>query len=338
MTNWVTAAIVLVAMVWLNHFPNTLYWVPYCALSGVIWIDCYKMLPLQKIKEIVDIDTNDILIAVVTLVCTLWFGTKEGMGLSFAFSILLFFQERNKPYFYELGRIPLSSFYANVLDFPNATVTNGVLVFRFAGNLCFQNAHFLKTSVHSAILRYREKQQSPLYYFILDCSEIPCIDTSGVFALRVVYHYLRDNHISLILTDVNSTIIKSIQRSHHLSPLIRNHCIFYNVFFAHMYIFARLKFSQGDRSFIRSHLDYIDEQGLNRIQFNGINWGTLNRPLNDEEEAILKNWEHFDLSEPVVNSSKKEIEPEMKNSGFEYYCMGLGAKRDNKKTFFVGFV
>ncbi|ETO30696.1 sulfate transporter [Reticulomyxa filosa] len=262
--NWICAAVVISVMILISGCPNLLYWLPRSVLAGIVWNACVGMFPYEKIKEIFSIDTKDSYIVAVTLLCTTLWGIFEGIEVGFALSIVFLVQRSSKPHCAIVGRIAHTTMYGSITSWPNAITTPGIVVFRFDGALYFGNVNYFKRAIQVVVERHRRSAKQ-LYFLILDCSAINDMDSSGVLALDNAHKHLDQNNVALILTDVKYPVMKLIKRS-HLLKLIGIDRIFHNVFQAHMYILARLKFINGENLLEDKLYDYIDEKGFNRIQ------------------------------------------------------------------------
>jgi MFS superfamily sulfate permease-like transporter len=73
--------------------------------------------------------------------------------------------------------------YTDVKSDPDATITPGVVVYRFNGRLFFANAHFFKRRLWAAV----EGAPKPVRHVVLDATALSGIDAGSVDALAEVH-------------------------------------------------------------------------------------------------------------------------------------------------------
>jgi len=102
--------------------------------------------------------------------------------------------------------------------------------------------------------------------------------------------------------------MKLIKRSHLIDLIGRDH-FFHSVFHAHMFIYARIRLYKG-LSLSNIPYDYIDEKGQNLINFEDVNVSALDKPLTDNERAIITAWDPYEFNTSVhpLNRVKKGFE------------------------------
>ncbi|ETO10663.1 sulfate permease [Reticulomyxa filosa] len=300
MFNWVCAAVLIVVMIIMGSLPDLVYWLPRSVLAGVVWSACVGLFPYEKIKEAVQTDTKDSYVLVLTMLCTTLWGIFEGIEMGFVVSILLLVQRSSKPHCTVLGRIPNTVEYDNIVSWPNAITTPGIVIFRFGEALHFGTVNYFHRAIQVLIQRYHNIEGKPLRYFILDCSAINDMDSSGLIAIENTWKHLRQNQIILLFAELKYPVIKLLKRSRFLQAIGLHH-FFHNVFQAHMHIFIRLCFYRKlpFPTFSKTspfHFDYIDPKGTNLIHFDKVDLSALDKSLTDDEQALVEKQDPFGFS------------------------------------------
>ena len=92
--------------------------------------------------------------------------------------------------------------YTDVRSDPDATITPGVVVYRFNGRLFFANAHFFKRRVWAAV----DGAPKPVRCLVLDTTALSGIDASSVDALAEVHAGCQARNITLDIAHATSDL------------------------------------------------------------------------------------------------------------------------------------
>jgi len=92
--------------------------------------------------------------------------------------------------------------YTDVKSDPDATITPGVVVYRFNGRLFFANAHFFKRRVWAAV----DGAPKPVRCLVLDATALSGIDASSVDALAEVHAGCQTRNITLDIAHATSDL------------------------------------------------------------------------------------------------------------------------------------
>ncbi|XP_021993548.1 sulfate transporter 1.3 isoform X1 [Helianthus annuus] len=153
-------------------------------------------------------------------------GLLIAVGISFA-KILL---QVTRPRTAVLGKIPKTTVYRNIEQYPGATRVPGVLIIRVDSAIYFSNSNYIKERILRWLTDEEEtfKDQPRIECLIVDMSPVTDIDTSGIHALEELHSSLQKRDVQLILTNPGQTVLDKLHAS-HAADLIGEDRIFLTV-------------------------------------------------------------------------------------------------------------
>ncbi|KAL4556022.1 hypothetical protein LXL04_038657 [Taraxacum kok-saghyz] len=162
-----------------------------------------------------------------------------GLLIAVAISFAKILLQVTRPRTAVLGKIPQTSVYRNVEQYPGATWVPGVLIIRVDSAIYFSNSNYIKEryellSTDIEDLRWLTdeeemfKDQPRVEYLIVDMSPVTDIDTSSIHALEELHGSLQKREVQLILTNPGQTVLDKLHAS-DFANMIREDKIFLTV-------------------------------------------------------------------------------------------------------------
>ena len=206
MASVITAVLVLLTLLFLTDLITHL---PVAVLAAIILVAVLGLVDLHAVRHLWEIDRPDLGVLLVTFGSTLTLGIEAGIGVGVAVSMLVFVVRRSRPFYAVLGRLPETTIYRNVDNFPEVETIPGLLVLRFDAAFYFGNVSFLKDrlEVEEGAL------DAPLQAVILDAAGINGLDSSGVDALREIADAYRARGIAFRMALVKAPVRAIIERA-----------------------------------------------------------------------------------------------------------------------------
>jgi SulP family sulfate permease len=186
-----------------------LYYVPSTCLSGMILVAAYGLWDFMVVIDLWKVRKIDCLVWFVAFFCTLFLSASTGLLLALGFSLLMVIYRVSSPHIAVLGRLPRTTVWRNVLRFPDAIVTEGLLVLRIDADMFFGNIRF----IHKAITQLVTKEPTQVHVLLLDFSAVSDVDFSAVVELRKTVKWLKARDIILLVTAINGQIRDVLKRS-----------------------------------------------------------------------------------------------------------------------------
>ncbi|VVA92152.1 unnamed protein product [Arabis nemorensis] len=146
-------------------------------------------------------------------------GLLIAVGISFA-KILL---QVTRPRTAILGKIPRTSVYRNIHQYPEATRIPGVLTIRVDSAIYFSNSNYVRERIQRWLADEEEKVKAVslprIQFLIIEMSPVTDIDTSGIHALEDLYKSLQKRDIQLVLANPGPAVIDKLHVSHFADML-----------------------------------------------------------------------------------------------------------------------
>ncbi|XWS15043.1 hypothetical protein CRYUN_Cryun35bG0060600 [Craigia yunnanensis] len=140
-------------------------------------------------------------------------GVLIAVSISFA-KILL---QVTRPRTAILGKLPRTTVYRNILQYPEAAKVPGVLIVRVDSAIYFSNSNYVKERILRWLMDEEEQVkaacQPTIQFLIVEMSPVTDIDTSGIHALEELYRSLQKKNVQLILANPGPVVIDKLHAS-----------------------------------------------------------------------------------------------------------------------------
>jgi len=175
----------------------------------------------------------DFSVWVAAFLGTMFLGVEIGLAIAVGVSLLIVVYESVYPRTVVLGRLPGTSLYRNIKQYPEAEQYYGLLIVRIDGPLFFANALTVRDKVrkykHVAAKDMEEGNNNNagagIKYLILDLSPVSHIDTTALHVLEDMYVTQSKLGVQLILCNPSISVMKRFVKS-GIVELVGRHRIF----------------------------------------------------------------------------------------------------------------
>jgi len=200
----ITHAIVLfLVLIFLGKFASL---IPLAALSGILIIVAYNMSEWKAFKALLKCSKGDVAILLTTFFLTVIFDLTLAIQVGILMALLLFMRKMNlvsninviNDEYVEEKEI-YDPFATNKIDIPK-----DVEIYEINGALFFGAVEKFKN--------YMLGLEKPPKVRIIRVKRVPSIDSSGLKLIEDIYKDCRKHKTSLILSGVNSLVLKSIKQ------------------------------------------------------------------------------------------------------------------------------
>lgn len=190
-----------------------LYFLPQATLSATIIVAVLSLVDLGMLKRTWAYSRTDFLAALATLLMTLVQGVEVGLVVGVAVSLVLFLYRTSRPHIAEVGQVPGTEHFRNVLRHHVATSPRLVSL-RVDESLYFANARALEDCINDLVA-----ERPALKHVVLQCSAINDIDASALESLEAIDHRLRDAGLRLHLSEVKGPVMDRLQATEFVARL-----------------------------------------------------------------------------------------------------------------------
>jgi len=190
-----------------------IHFLPTATLAATIIVAVLSLVDLSILKKTWSYSKADFSAVLATILLTLGLGVEAGVSAGVVLSIFLFLYKTSRPHIAEVGLVPGTQHFRNILRHKVETHPE-VLTIRIDESLYFANARFLEDYVYDRVV-----PDKSLKHVILMCSAVNEIDMSALESLEAINHRLGSLGIMLHLSEVKGPVMDRLQRAHFLDEL-----------------------------------------------------------------------------------------------------------------------
>ncbi|MCO6383800.1 sulfate permease [Oceanicola sp. 502str15] len=190
-----------------------IYFLPNATLAATIIVAVLGLVDFSMLKTSWSYNRADFAAVLATILLTLGFGVETGVMAGVLISIGLFLNRTSKPHIAEVGLVPGTQHFRNVLRHMVETSPR-LLTIRIDESLYFANARYLEDYVLDRVL-----QRPELRDVVLMCSAVNEIDLSALESLEALNLRLSDLGVRLHLSEVKGPVTDRLARTNFLEEL-----------------------------------------------------------------------------------------------------------------------
>lgn len=190
-----------------------LFFLPKATLAATIIVAVLSLVDFSILSKAWTYSKIDFTAVAATIFLTLGMGVEIGVSAGVALSIFLFLYKTSRPHVAEVGLVPGTQHFRNILRHEVETHPE-LVTLRIDESLYFANARFLEDYVYDRIAC-----DEPIKHVVLLCSAVNEIDMSALESLEEINHRLIDVGIKLHLSEVKGPVMDRLQRSHFLDEM-----------------------------------------------------------------------------------------------------------------------
>ncbi|RYR60138.1 hypothetical protein Ahy_A04g017226 isoform E [Arachis hypogaea] len=215
-----------------------------CGLAAIVVSAVIGLVDYDEAIFLWRVDKKDFLLWTITSITTLFFGIEVGVlvgvkpflfhsemmdkpflrvlisfqwnyvGVSLAFVI----HESANPHIAVLGRLPGTTVYRNVKQYPEAYTYNGIVIVRIDAPIYFANTSYIKDRLREYEIDFvnstsRCPEVERIYFVILEMAPVTYIDSSAVQALKDLYQEYKLRGIQIAISNPSPEVLLTLSRS-----------------------------------------------------------------------------------------------------------------------------
>ena len=190
-----------------------IFFLPKATLAATIIVAVLSLVDFSILKRSWSYSKADFFAVLTTILLTLAMGVETGVSAGVGLSILLHLYKSSKPHIAEVGQVPGTEHYRNILR--HDVLTDPYIVsLRIDESLFFANARYLEDKIHNRVAADKN-----IRHVILQCSAINAIDLSALESLEAINSRLHEMDVQLHLSEVKGPVMDRLKRAHFLSDL-----------------------------------------------------------------------------------------------------------------------
>ena len=190
-----------------------IYFLPTATLAATIIVAVLSLVDLSILKRTWAYSRADFAAVLATILLTLGLGVEAGVSAGVLLSIALHMYKTSRPHVAEVGLVPGTQHFRNVLRHKVETRPDTVIL-RVDESLYFVNARFLET-----LIRNRLAGNADIKHVVLMFSAVNEVDYSALETLEALNECLTDNGVGLHLSEVKGPVMDRLERADFLEHL-----------------------------------------------------------------------------------------------------------------------
>ena len=191
-------------------FTGLLRDLPQPVLAAIILVAVTGLVKIDTLRHIWRFSRTEFAVAMAALLGVLGSGLLNGVLLGVAMSLLLLLRRASRPRVTGLGRVPGTTYFADLARHPENERVNDVLVVRNEGALLYFNIDHVRDRV-AALIAERERRPRLLIFFM---GNVPHVDLTGVEFLIDLEATCQRSGIEFRLAEVHGEVREACRRAH----------------------------------------------------------------------------------------------------------------------------
>jgi MFS superfamily sulfate permease-like transporter len=202
----IAAVLILVLVIYLA---DLLRYLPLPVLAAIVLMAVSGLIQGSALKRIWRFSRGEFAVAIAALLGVLCSGLLMGVLIGSIISLLLMLRSGMRPHSTELGQVPGTTYFADLIRHPSNTRHPGVFVFRCDGALLYFNADYVRGRFFD--LLHGQGDSVKLAVFFL--GTVPTLDLAGAELLAELHASLRDRGIGFRLAEAHSGVRETLRRA-----------------------------------------------------------------------------------------------------------------------------
>ncbi|MEL7430693.1 MAG: SulP family inorganic anion transporter, partial [Pseudomonadota bacterium] len=190
-----------------------IYFLPKATLAATIIVAVLSLVDFSILKRSWLYSKADFAAVFATILITLALGVEAGVSSGVVLSVLLHLYKSSKPHIAEVGQVPGTEHFRNILRHDVITDPS-IVTLRLDESLYFANARYLEDKVQN-----RVADDPNIRHVILQCSAINEIDLSALESLEMINERLKEMGVQLHLSEVKGPVMDRLKRQHFLDEM-----------------------------------------------------------------------------------------------------------------------
>ncbi|KAG5533311.1 hypothetical protein RHGRI_027486 [Rhododendron griersonianum] len=193
-------------------------YIPQCALAAIVVSAVIGLVDYDGAIFLWRVDKKDFLLWTITCATTLFLGIEIGVLVGVGVSLGFVIHESANPHVAVLGRLPGTTIYRNVQQYPEAYTYNGIVIVRVDAPIYFANTSYIKDRLREFELEVdNSTKRGPyverVYFVIIEMAPVTYIDSSAAQALKDLHQEYKSRDIQTAIANPNREVLLTLARS-----------------------------------------------------------------------------------------------------------------------------
>ncbi|KAK4284105.1 hypothetical protein QN277_000978 [Acacia crassicarpa] len=192
--------------------------IPQCVLAAIVISAVIGLVDYDEAIFLWHVDKRDFLLWTITFITTLFLGIEIGVLVGVGASLAFVIHESANPHIAVLGRLPGTTVYRNIKQYPEAYTYNGIVIVRIDSPIYFANISYIKDRLREYEADVdRSTRRGPeverIYFVIIEMAPVTYIDSSAVQALKDLHQEYKLRGIRIAISNPNPEVLLTLSKS-----------------------------------------------------------------------------------------------------------------------------
>ncbi|KAJ0086345.1 hypothetical protein Patl1_08478 [Pistacia atlantica] len=191
---------------------------PNAILAAIIISAVLGLIDIEAACLIWKIDKFDFVACMGAFFGVVFVTVEIGLLIAVSISFAKILLQVTRPRTALLGKVPRTTVYRNIQQYPNAAKVPGVLIVRVDSAIYFSNSNYIRERILRWLTDEEEQNKTvneqKVQYLIVEMSPVTDIDTSGIHALEDLHKSLEKRGVQLVLANPGPVVIDKLHASH----------------------------------------------------------------------------------------------------------------------------
>ena len=201
----IAALITLLVIVFLSDLLHNL---PQPVLAAIILMAVTGLINIDALQRIWRFSRAEFAVAFVALLGVLGSGLLRGVLIGVVLSLLLLLRRSSRPNTTELGRVPGTEYFADLLRHPKNERDPEVFIFRIEGALLYFNVEYVRDRFFE-LLNQRGGGVRLVVFFL---GTVPILDLAGADLLVELHHAIRERGMAFRVAEAHGQMREALRR------------------------------------------------------------------------------------------------------------------------------
>ncbi|TYI07839.1 hypothetical protein ES332_A10G253200v1 [Gossypium tomentosum] len=193
-------------------------YIPQCALAAIVISAVITLVDYEEAIFLWRVDKKDFLLWTITTTTTLFLGIEIGVLVGVGVSLAFVIHESANPHIAVLGRLPGTTVYRNIQQYPEAYTYNGIVIVRIDAPIYFANISYIKDRLREyEVVGNKSTKRGPeverIYFVILELAPVTYIDASAVQALKDLHQEYKSRDIQIAISNPNQEVLLTLSKA-----------------------------------------------------------------------------------------------------------------------------
>ena len=213
----------------LSYATSPLLHQPLCVLAAIVISGVIGLLDFEEAHYLLKVHRFDFCVWLSACMGTMFLGVEIGLAIAVGVSLLLVIYESAYPHTAVLGRLPGTTIYRNVKQYPEAERYEGIVMVRIDAPIYFANTQNVRDKLQKyeqsaeAELKARGNANTAIQFMILELSPVSHIDTSALHILHDMLDTYKERGIQLCFANPATQVMERFISSGLVDKVGRDH-------------------------------------------------------------------------------------------------------------------